>query len=95
MPFESLGIIETSSVSSSLKVISEIKKTGNIKLIGKQVLGDGIVSIFIEGNLGAIKNALNLGAESLSDSNEFRSIHIIPLPHKDLLLKFNLERNEV
>jgi ethanolamine utilization protein EutM len=93
LPFASLGIIETSSVSSSLKIINEIKKNSQIKLIGKQILGEGIVAIFIQGDLGALQKALNIGTEAIYYSNEFRSSHVIPLPHKDLLQKIKLERS--
>ncbi len=93
MPLESLGILETNSFSGSLKAINEIKKTNGVKFIGKQFLGDGIVSVFIKGELGAIRKALQNGADVLNSTDGFRSSHIIPMPHKDLLLKFNLERN--
>jgi len=95
MPFESLGILETGSVSASIKAVNALIKVNEVTIIGKQILGDGIVSVFIKGNLGAIRTALNLGAEALKDSGQFRHSHIIPLPHKDLLLKFNLERKEL
>ncbi len=93
MTFDSLGIFETSSFSGALKAINEIKKISGIKLIDKQILGDGIVTVFVKGDLGAIRKSLKCGADVLSDSNEFRNYHIIPLPHKDLLSKLNLERS--
>jgi ethanolamine utilization protein EutM len=95
MLFESLGIIEIGSVSSSLKVINEFNKLNDIKIIGNQILGDGIVSVFVKGHLGAIRKSLNHGAEILDYSNEFRGSHVIPMPHKDLLSKFKLERNNL
>lgn len=85
MVFESLGIIETSSVSSSLKVVEAIQKESHVNIIAKQLLGDGIVTIFLKGNLGAIKRALAFGADAIAANNEFRASHIIPLPHNNLL----------
>ena len=90
MALESLGIVETSSVSASLKTLEGVLKEKNIKLVGKQILGDGIVTLFIKGDLGAIKRALSFGSEALDSSNEFRSSHIIPLPHSELLSKFGI-----
>jgi ethanolamine utilization protein EutM len=94
LSFESLGMIETSSVSSSLKIINEINKISKTKLIGKQLIGNGIVTIFIQGDLGALRKALNTGAEVINYSNDFRTSHIIPWPHKDLFQKIKLERSE-
>jgi microcompartment protein CcmL/EutN len=90
--FESLGMIELNSVSASLKVLQEIENEKLVKIIDKQILGDGIVTIFIKGDLGAIKRALSLNFDSLHSNNEFRFSHVIPLPHSELLSKFGLER---
>ncbi len=85
MVFESLGIFETSSVSSSLKAAEGIQKEKQIRIIDKQLLGDGIVTIFLEGDLGAIKRALSYGADAIAGTKEFRASHVIPLPQKNLL----------
>ena len=58
MAFESLGMIELNSVSASLKVLQGIQKEKLVNIIDKQILGDGIVTIFIQGDLGAIRRAL-------------------------------------
>lgn len=95
MQFDSLGILETGSVSASIIAVNALLKVNEVSIIGKQILGDGIVTVFMKGNLGAIRDALKLGADALKDSGQFRHSHIIPLPHKDLFLKFNLERKEL
>ncbi len=92
MIYESLGIFETSSMSSSLSALVGINKEKNVDIIGKQVLGDGIVALFIKGDLGAIKRALAFGAEEIALTNEFRSSHVIPLPHNNLLSMIGLKR---
>ncbi|MBK7629647.1 MAG: BMC domain-containing protein [Ignavibacteriales bacterium] len=84
MVFESLGVFETSSVSSSLKALEGIQKEKLVNIIGKKLLGDGIVTIFLRGDLGAIKRAIVYGADAIVSTNEFRSSHVIPLPHKNL-----------
>jgi ethanolamine utilization protein EutM len=92
MVFESLGVFETSSLSASLKALDGIQKEKNVNFVGKQLLGEGIVTLFIEGDLGAIKRALAFGAESIVSTNDFRSSHIIPLPHKNLLSIIEIKR---
>jgi ethanolamine utilization protein EutM len=93
MVFESLGVFETSSMSASIKALNGIQSEKQINIVGKQVLGEGIVTLFISGDLGAIKRALTFGAEAIVSTNEFRSAHIIPLPHKYLLSTIGLKRN--
>ena len=92
MTFESLGIIETSSVSASLKTLSGIAKEKEIEIVGKQILGGGIVTLYIKGELGAIKRAISFGKDSLDLKSDFRSSNIIPLPHQQLLLKIGMEK---
>ena len=55
-------------------------------------MGEGIVTLIIKGDLGAIKRALAFGAEAIASTSEFRSSHVIPLPHKDLLSITGLKR---
>lgn len=92
MVFESLGILETNSLSASLIALKGINKEKQVNIVGKQVLGEGIVTLIIKGDLGAIKRALAFGAEAIASTSEFRSSHVIPLPHKDLLSITGLKR---
>lgn len=92
MEFESLGIFETNNVSSSLVALGAMQDARDVKIIGKQLLGEGIVSLFILGDLGAIKKAFDLGAKAIGSRNEFRGSHIIPLPHQKLFSILSLEK---
>jgi|GEM_PF-1598021 len=92
MVYESLGVFETSSVSASISALEAINKEEKVNVVGKHVLGDGIVTLYIKGDLGAIKRALAFGAEAITLTNGFRSSHIIPLPHNNLLSIVGLKR---
>ncbi len=91
MEFESLAIFETNSVSSALNAANEMSKVKNVRFVCKEYLGNGIVTCVFKGNLGALQEALKIGKTSISDSNDFRYSHIIPLPHKLLLQKLNFD----
>ena len=90
MNIESLGILETNCISGYLKVADLFSKIIEIKLLGNNFLGGGNVVVFIQGTLGAIQNALIDAEKILTDSNCFVVSHSIPMPHKDLLLKFKI-----
>ena len=92
MIFESLGIFETHSVSSSIIALKGIQKENSVSIAGKQILGDGIVTIILKGDLGAIKRAIAFGAEAIVSTNEFRGSHVIPLPHNNLLSIVGLKK---
>jgi microcompartment protein CcmL/EutN len=93
MVIESLGIFETASLSSSLVAVNSILKEKGIKIISKQILGEGIVSVFLIGELGALKRGSEFGTEALKYSGDFRGFHIIPFPHSKLLSTFELIRD--
>lgn len=94
MEYKSLGIFETNSVSGAVKAVNEMSHIKEVKFIHKEFLGNGIVTFILSGNLGALQAAINSGKACLSDSNDFRHAHIIPLPHKSLLQKFNFEAEQ-
>lgn len=88
----SLGVFETNSISASLKAVEIFQKEKSVKIIGKQFLGDGIVTIIVEGSLGAIKKIFTAGADETSRIKGFRNSSIIPLPHPELLKKIEVEK---
>lgn len=91
MIIDSLGIFETQSVSSAINALSFICRDKSLSVIGKIFLGDGIVALIFTGKLGAMKQAFKDGAEHLSKTNEFRTFHLIPMPHKNLLPVFGIK----
>lgn len=92
MVSESLGVFETGSLASSLVAVNAILKEKNIRIIAKQILGEGIVSVFLTGELRAIKRGSTLGADALKYSSDFRGFHIIPVPHSKLLSTLEIKR---
>ena len=91
MEERSLGIFETNSMSSAINALSVIGRDKSISILNKQILGDGIVALIFNGRLGAMKQAFTKGAEHLSKTNEFRTFHLIPMPHKNLLSSFGIK----
>lgn len=87
---KSIGIIETEGISSALLATIEILKETNLKIIKKQIIGEGITAVIVEGELGAMQNAFKLGADLAKENGRFRTAHIIPMPHSGLQTYLNL-----
>lgn len=92
MVVESLGVFETGSLASSLVAVDAILKEKNVKIFAKQILGEGIVTLFLAGEVGAIKRGSTLGSDALKYSGDFRGFHIIPLPHSKLFSTLQIKR---
>jgi ethanolamine utilization protein EutM len=65
-------------------------KAANVAIVGRQEVGDGLVSVTIVGDVGAVKAATEAGAETASTVGELISVHVIPRPHGELGKHFTI-----
>jgi microcompartment protein CcmL/EutN len=59
-------------------------KAANVQLIGKEYIGAGYVTIFVRGDVGAVKAATDAGAAAARRVGELISVHVIPRPHGEV-----------
>ncbi|MGL4785940.1 MAG: BMC domain-containing protein, partial [Cetobacterium sp.] len=59
-------------------------KAANVTLIGKEIVGGGLVSVLVRGDVGAVKAATDAGAAAADRIGELISVHVIPRPHSDV-----------
>jgi len=78
-----LGMIETKGFVGSVEAVDAMVKSANVKLIGTEKAGGGFVAVFIQGEVGAVKAALDSGTAAAKKIGEVVSVHVIPRPHAD------------
>ena len=81
-----LGLIETKGLVGAIEAADAMVKAANVKLIGKEKVGGGYVTVFVRGDVGAVKAATDAGAAAAERVGELVSVHVIPRPHSDLEL---------
>ena len=81
-----LGLIETKGLVGAIEAADAMVKAANVKLIGKEKVGGGYVTVFVRGDVGAVKAATDAGAAAAERVGELISVHVIPRPHSDLEL---------
>ena len=59
-------------------------KAANVKLVGRQQVGAGFVTVIVRGDVGAVKAATDVGAEAAARVGEVVSVHVIPRPHAEV-----------
>ena len=59
-------------------------KAANVTLIGKEIIGGGLVTVLVRGDVGAVKAATDAGAEAAKRVGELVSVHVIPRPHSEV-----------
>jgi len=90
MADNAIGLIETKGYVAALAASDAMVKAANVTIVGRQEVGDGLVSVTITGDVGAVKAATEAGAETASTVGELVSVHVIPRPHPELGRHFTI-----
>jgi len=78
-----LGMIETRGLVGAVEAADAMVKSANVRLVGKAYSGDGLVTVVVRGDVGAVKAATDAGAAAAARVGEVVSIHVIPRPAGD------------
>src|SRR5881628_2372512 len=84
MPLEALGMVETKGFVGAVEAADAMVKAANVILVGREYIGAGYVTVFIRGDVGAVKAATDAGAAAARRVGELVSVHVIPRPHREL-----------
>src|SRR5436309_16075771 len=84
MPLEALGMVETKGFVGAVEAADAMVKAANVQLLGKEYIGAGYVTVFVRGDVGAVKAAADAGAAAARRVGELVSVHVIPRPHREL-----------
>lgn len=79
-----LGLIETRGLVGSIEAADAMVKAANVRLMGKEHVGGGLVTVMVRGDVGAVKAATDAGAAAARRVGELISVHVIARPHSDL-----------
>ena len=79
-----LGFIETRGNSGSIIAIDAMLKTAHVDLMKKVEIGGGFVTAVVKGEVGAVKSAVEAGAEAAAKISELVSANVIPSVHADV-----------
>ena len=85
MADNAIGLIETKGYVAALAAGDAMVKAANVTIIGRQEVGDGLVSVTITGDVGAVK-----AAAAARRVGELVSVHVIPRPHPELARHFKI-----
>lgn len=84
MSMEALGMVETKGFVGAVEAADAMVKAANVQLVGKEYIGAGFVTVFVRGDVGAVKAATDAGAAAARRVGELVSVHVIPRPHSEV-----------
>ena len=79
-PRGALGLIETKGLVGAIEAADAMVKAANVRLIGREQVGGGLVTVMVRGDVGAVKAATDAGAAAAGKVGEVVSVHVDPPP---------------
>ncbi len=81
---EALGMIEAKGFVTLVEATDAMLKAANVQFLGWDKVGSGLVSVFVTGDVAAVKAATDAGAAAAARIGEVVSVQVIPRPHDEL-----------
>jgi microcompartment protein CcmL/EutN len=81
---QALGMIETKGLVALIEGTDAMLKAARVNFTGWVSVGSGLVTGFVEGDVGAVKAATDAGAAAVRRVGELMSVLVIPSPHEEL-----------
>lgn len=96
---QAIGMIETKGLLAAIESADSMTKSANVQILEKVYVGGGLVTIIVNGDVGAVRAAVDAGVAAVKTLGEefLISEHIIPRPHKDLktIMEFGQKKEEI
>lgn len=79
-----LGLIETRGLVAAIEAADAATKAAEVKLVGKEKIRNGLITIKLIGDVAAVRAAVDAGSAAAARVGELVSTHVIPRPVADL-----------
>ena len=84
MAQQAIGMIETKGLIAAIEATDAALKAANVAFVRKDAVGSAFVAVTVEGDVAAVKAAVDAGAEAARRVGEVLSVNVIPRPHDDV-----------
>ncbi|KAB7706651.1 BMC domain-containing protein [Bacillus aerolatus] len=78
-----IGMIETRGLIGSIEAADAMLKAANVELVNQEKIDGALVTILVEGDVGAVQAAVEAGKEAAARVGELVSFHVIPRIDED------------
>jgi len=79
---EALGLVETIGLVPALEAADKMLKAANVELISYENVGSTLVTIMVKGDVGAVRSAVEAGAEAAAAIGKLTAHNVMPRPIK-------------
>ncbi|MGG1658024.1 BMC domain-containing protein [Brevibacillus sp. NRS-1366] len=89
---KALGMIETRGLIGSVEAADAMLKAADVRLVKQEMADAALVTVYVEGDVGAVQAAVEAGREAAARVGELIASHVIP--HPDEGIKSLLQKEE-
>ena len=82
---KALGMIETRGLVCAIEAIDSMTKSADVQILGMKEIGGGLASVYVQGEVGAVKAAVDSGASAAKKVGELVSAQIISKPSDETM----------
>ena len=83
---QAIGFIETQGLVGLLEAADVVCKAADVHIVGKEKIGAGFVTVIVEGDVAAVKAAVEAGSAAVSTvGGKLILAHVIARPHDELV----------
>ena len=79
-----LGFVETIGMAAGVQAADAMVKAANVTLVTMQRPGGGIITMIVQGDVGAVRAAVDAGAAAAACVGRVRCAHVIARPIDEL-----------
>lgn len=79
-----IGMIETRGLVALVQATDAMLKAANVQFKGWKKVGSGLCTVFVAGDVAAVKAGVDAGSQAARAIGEVVSVHVIARPHDDL-----------
>lgn len=83
-----IGMIETKGNIGTIEATDAMCKSADVKLVKRIEIGGGYVTSIVEGDVGAVKAAVDAGTAAAGRVGELVAGNVIPAPHPGMVNTF-------
>ena len=69
-----LGMVETRGLTAAIEAADAMTKAAEVTLVGTEKIGSGLVTVMVRGDVGAVKAAVETGADAAGARSRERSL---------------------
>ncbi len=84
MANQAIGMIETRGLVALVQATDAMLKAASVEYVGWNKIGSGLCSVFVQGDVGSVRAAVDAGGAAARAAGEVRSVHVIARPHASL-----------